>query len=75
MHDMIMTSSLYFHIQQLEEYEGRVSVLEERGREKEEEMRRGREQLRAERAQWHRERETHSQVSHTLLVAGGSPQH
>ena len=41
-----------------------MGVLEERGREREEEVSRAREQLRAEQSERHRERDTHTQVCH-----------
>ena len=50
------------NVQRLEECEGRVSVLEERGREREVEVRRAREVLRMEREERRKERVAHSQV-------------
>ena len=48
----------------LEEVEGHVGVLEERGRVRREEIRGLREQLRAEQAERCREKEAHTQVCH-----------
>ena len=50
--------------QRLEEVEGHVGVLEERGRVRREEIRGLREQLRAEQAEHCREKEAHTQVCH-----------
>ena len=51
------------NVQRLEECEGCVSVLEERGREREGEVRRARELLRMEREERSKETVAHSQVT------------